>query len=228
VLGTGEAARAAAGDDRRRTAPRLLLIDDHTVLCEAFAQALRLSGFDQVRAANPTRLDDDELLRIAAEHRPDIVVLDLYLGGKRTGMPLISPLRSSGAEVVVLTASPEPRVHAAAMASGAAVVIEKSLGFTEVIEVIHAVAARRPPTLDEPDDLDRRTAALRRLSRRERQVLAGLVLGRSAKQVAAELGVGVPTVRSHIRSMFEKLDVNNQRAAIVLALNAGWNAGTMS
>jgi DNA-binding NarL/FixJ family response regulator len=226
VLGDrGQVGQATIGNGQAR-APRLLLIDDHAVLNEAFAQALKLAGFDQVLAANPARHDDEALVRLAARHRPDVVVLDLLFGNGRTGLSLIAALRALPAEILVLTGACTKELYAAAMTLGAAGVIDKALGFAAVIERIDAVAAHVPVT-DEPDELDRDVAALRRLSPREREVLAGLLLGRSAKQIACELGIGIPTVRSQIRSMFEKLGVNNQRAAIVLALGAGWDPRAM-
>lgn len=223
--GQGTRGAATIGDGRSR-APRLLLVDDHAVLNDAFVQALKLAGFDQVVAVNPAQHDDESLLQLAAKHRPDVVVLDLLFGSGRTGLPLIAPLRALPAEVLVLTGACTKELYAAAMALGAAAMIDKALGFGAVIARIDAVAAHAP-IVAEPDDLDRDVAALGRLSPREREVLAGLLLGQSAKQIAGDLGIGLPTVRSQIRSMFEKLGVNNQRAAIVLALGAGWDPRTM-
>jgi len=66
-------------------------------------------------------------------------------------------------------------------------------------------------------------ASLASLTRREQQVLAGLVAGHSAKDVAIELGIAVPTVRTQIRALYRKLGVHNQRAAILVAVKAGWS-----
>ena len=63
-----------------------------------------------------------------------------------------------------------------------------------------------------------RVAALAHLAPRECQVLSGLVGGRSYKQIAADLGVSIDTVRTYIRSLYRKLDVHSATEAIVRAL----------
>jgi DNA-binding NarL/FixJ family response regulator len=59
------------------------------------------------------------------------------------------------------------------------------------------------------------------LSTRERQVLTGLVDGRSYKQVAADLGVGIDTVRTYVRSLYKKLRVHSVAEAVSRALRDG-------
>jgi DNA-binding NarL/FixJ family response regulator len=59
------------------------------------------------------------------------------------------------------------------------------------------------------------------LSPREHQVLAGLVAGRSYKQVAAGLDIGIDTVRTYIRSLYRKLRVNSVAEAVTRALRDG-------
>lgn len=62
------------------------------------------------------------------------------------------------------------------------------------------------------------------LTPREQEVLAGLAEGRSAEAIAAELVVSLATVRSHIRAVLQKLEVNSQVAAVALAWRSGWAA----
>lgn len=69
-----------------------------------------------------------------------------------------------------------------------------------------------------------RLAPFEALTMREREVLAALVVGRSADEIADEQVVSVATVRSHIRGVLDKLDVNSQVAAVALAWQLGWAA----
>ena len=59
------------------------------------------------------------------------------------------------------------------------------------------------------------------LSKREREVLEALALGRRNKQIGADLGVSVGTVKTHLRHIFRKLDVEDRTAAVLVALDAG-------
>ena len=77
-----------------------------------------------------------------------------------------------------------------------------------VLEVV-----RRSPTSRPEDTLD--------LTPREREVLQALVDGLSYKQVAAELGIGIETVRSHIRRLYRKLRVHSATEAVAKALREG-------
>lgn len=60
------------------------------------------------------------------------------------------------------------------------------------------------------------------LSRREREVLLGMMAGLSAAAIAQSLGTSVSTVRSQIGGVTRKLGVHSQREAISLAFRSGW------
>jgi DNA-binding NarL/FixJ family response regulator len=59
------------------------------------------------------------------------------------------------------------------------------------------------------------------LSPREQEVLTLIVEGLTNREIAAELGIAVNTVRNHVRSVLEKLDVRNRVQAAVYAVRAG-------
>jgi two-component system nitrate/nitrite response regulator NarL len=59
------------------------------------------------------------------------------------------------------------------------------------------------------------------LSERERQVLAGFARGLSIPQVAAELVIGVSTVKTHTQRLYEKLGVSDRAAAVAVAMRRG-------
>ena len=218
--------------------PRILLIDDHAVVASALTTALRMNGFEDVRHADPRELDDGALLAEAARHDSDIVIVDLFLGDERLGVELVQSLHDAGHAVVVLTGSTERVLHTRALAAGAEAVVEKGGTFADVLRALDAVAKGEPvlspserARLVSDADVERarvhqeeshRVEGLTRLSQREQQVLSRLIAGAPAKGIAAELGVSLPTVRTQIRSLFAKLGVRNQRNAIVLALQAGW------
>ena len=217
--------------------PRVLVVDDHTVLSQALADALSLHGLGDVGVAAPHQLGAEALLALVDSERPDVVLLDLFLGQGNVSLPLIPRLSSTGAVIVVLTASEDRAVWAQALEAGAAGVLPKSAPFDVVVDAVHRAAAGQPLLSDrERSDLlttlaesrhaeEQRFDAFARLTPREQQVLAALVAGESVKAIARDLGVSLPTVRTHIRSLFDKLGVNSQRAAVALALREGWKPG---
>jgi DNA-binding NarL/FixJ family response regulator len=219
---------------------RVLIVDDHAVVAQALAGALALHGLPEVRVAGPHELAEGPLLAVAEAWRPTVVLLDLYLGGATTAVPLVAPLRSTGAAVVVLTASENRSVWAEALEAGAAGVLNKSIAFDELVAAVHRAAVgqmlmageERAELLDELARArkadEHRLGPFERLTSREEDVLAGLLAGRATKDIARDLGVSMPTVRTHIRTLFEKLGVNSQRAAVTLALREGWKPGGRS
>jgi DNA-binding NarL/FixJ family response regulator len=60
---------------------------------------------------------------------------------------------------------------------------------------------------------------LNRLSPRERQVMLSLMEGRRNKEIAAALGIGVGTVKTHLRHIFRKLNVSDRTAAVLVTLH---------
>lgn len=214
--------------------PRLLIVDDHTVLSQALADALALHGLTEVEVAGPHELGAEAVVARAERWRPAVVLLDLYLGDEAPATPLIPLLVATGATVLVLTASEDRTVWAQALEAGAVGVLPKSVDFSELVAAIHRAAAGQPVVgrrerAELLDDLTRsrradeqRLAVFQRLTRREQEVLAALIDGHPAKQIARDLQVSMPTLRTHIRSVFDKLGVNSQRAAVAMAHAAGW------
>jgi DNA-binding NarL/FixJ family response regulator len=211
-----------------------MIVEDHAILSEVLAMALRLHGFDEV----DIQTDDlavDAVVGAAERFRPDVVLLDLFLGEAYTGIPLIAPLQEHGATVLVLTASQDPTMLAQCLEAGAAGVFSKSRPFDELVELVSdaalGITVMRPAVRDEliaeAHGIRRATQALRgpfeQLTAREQGVLLAMIDGCNAEEIAVEHVVSVATVRSHIRSILRKLGVNSQLAAVGLARRAGWS-----
>lgn len=197
------------------------------MFAELLADSLRADGHEAV-LGDPEELDDDGLVALAAAAASTVVVLDLLLGPRRSGMSLITRFVETGARVIVLTAASEPDLHAAAFRAGAAAIVEKLTPLDHFAEVLDAVSNGADLAMDPPTWVSYREVGvgdvdgLEQLTPRERDVLAGLLAGRSAKDIAADLGVAVPTVRTQLSAIYRKLGVGNQRSAILVALRGGW------
>lgn len=212
----------------------IIIVDDHAVIAASMAIALRSHGFEPVV---PVGLEDLTVARVVDTARavgPGIVMLDLFLGGDRLGVPMIAPLVEVGAKVLLFTASSDPELIVASLRAGAEAVIDKAMALDKVIGTLKDVAAGRQVMHPEErqaliEVLDQRSAAERErlrpfdaLTVREAHVLRRLIDGDSPKQIARDEAITLSTVRRHVEGIFRKLGVNNQRQALGLARAAGW------
>ena len=216
--------------------PRLLIVDDHRVLTEALALALWLEGFEDVAVAHD--FTPQGVLDAAEKAKAEIVLLDLHLGGSASGVALIAPLVAWGARVLVLTAEQAPHLLAECLEAGATGLFDKVQPLDHLAHLIRDAAQGR--TVLKPASRDQLVAALRQhraqetvrleafshLTPRENAVLRRLLDGSSADDIAAAQSVSISTVRGHIRLILQKLGVNSQLAAVVLAHRSGWGDQT--
>ena len=215
-------------------AVRILLVDDHVVIVQAMAQALRNAGFGDVSYVPPEELDVAGVLATAHRFRPDIALVDLNLGVGRSGLSIIGPLVGRGVAVVAFSAREEELVIAQCLEAGAVGFLNKGEAFDAVIDYVGRVAAGEVVVPPEQRDAllarlradraasDKRLRAFQELSPREAAVLRALLLGQSPQDVADEQFVSVKTVRSQIESIYRKLGVRSQLAAVALAREVGW------
>jgi DNA-binding NarL/FixJ family response regulator len=205
---------------------RVLIVDDHPLMSTGLQLALSGRGWQVETSGGPTAGDVNAH---AQRFAPNCVLLDLNLGVLGSGIDLVRPLVATGAHVVMLTAERRRLVLAECVEAGAAGWIGKGAMLDELESTLGRVIdsgtllgrAARAALLDE---LRReRASALRaqarfdRLTRREALVLGALIDGLSAEEIAASHFVSLPTVRSQIRAVLQKLGVRSQLAAVALA-----------
>lgn len=216
----------------------ILIIEDHELLAQSLELALRAEGMAARRVGG---VDRSEVLATAAVVQPGLVLLDLDLGGKESGLQLIEPLRAGGSDVLMLTGVTDRVRLAECIEAGAVGIVRKRQPLNQLVETIADTADGRPPlTRAQRDELlselrrhraeqQRRLAPFERLTATEQAVLAALVEGRSAEAIAADRHVTITTVRSQIRSILRQLGVDSQLEAVAAARHAGWpGAGKQS
>lgn len=216
--------------------PRVLIVEDHELLTQLLIGAFQDVGIDDVTAARPDEMGMDALLDLTRRIRPDVVLLDLDLGSAGTGMRHIGPLMAAGSTVLILSANDDPAVLGECLEAGAAGILSKIEPFETLAAKVRRAAhggATISVTTREALLADlrrhRRTERGARqpfegLTGRERVVLAGLVRGTTAEQIAAQEHVTLATVRSQIRGVLRKLGVNSQLLAVAMAHDADWNS----
>ena len=213
----------------------VLIVEDHELLAQSLLLALRAEGLQTETLSLTTT---NAVLTRAGELRPTVVLLDLELGGEiGSSVALIEPLEKLGAQVMMVTGVTDRVRLAECLEAGAIGFINKSAPFDELVAAVREVAElgtlipaqQRHELLAElrhQRTLDReRLAPFEHLTAREQQVLAGLMEGKSAERIAEDAFVSLATVRSQIRAILLKLDVNSQLAAVALARKNGWSPG---
>lgn len=197
----------------------LLLVDDHFVVRSGLIASLKLDrSLDVVGEASR----GDEVVKVYGECQPDVVIMDLQLPGI-DGVAATAALRAYDPDVRVLIYSTFERNHEiqAAFDAGARGYLRKSAPRTELLAAIRAVgrgAYHVPPALA------RRLASLRigpSITAREREIVASITEGCSNKEIAARLGIGEDTVKHHVSSILDKLDVKDRAQAAVEAIRRG-------
>jgi len=226
---------SGVGEDTDERAPRVLIVEDHELLTQLLVVAFRDGGIDDVTAPDPHELDLEAVLELAERIQPDVVLLDLHLGGSGMATGHIRPLVEAGAAVLIMTATDDPAVLGECLEAGAAGIFSKVQPFETLVEQVRDAA--RGDAVISSAARDRLLADLRArrgaevnaqepfedLTGREQVILAGLVRGTTAEQIAVEEHVALTTVRSQIQGVLRKLGVNSQLLAVAMARDAGWD-----
>jgi DNA-binding NarL/FixJ family response regulator len=209
---------------------RVMLVDDHTIVREGIRHVLTATpGVEVVAEAG----DGEAALRLAAETRPDIVVLDLSLPGAG-GLEVTARLRKSlpDVRVLILSVHDHPEYVLGAVRAGAQGYLRKDTSPAELREGLRAVA--RGESYFSPPVARHLTAAVRgdspaadagtrlaKLTPREREVLAGIAAGETSRAIALRLGLSPRTVESHRESLARKLDIKTVAGLTRFAVEAG-------
>jgi DNA-binding NarL/FixJ family response regulator len=214
---------------------RVLIVEDHVLVAVGLQLALSARGWEVETTDGPTAAD---VIEHAEQFQPQCILLDIGLGqAVGTGIDLIAPLRATGADVVMLTAETRRFVLASCLDAGAAGWIGKDAFLDEVVARLTDVLAGTPligrsvrdAMIDElrieRAGQRRALSPFERLTLREREVLAALVDGQSAEEIAEFQYVALTTVRSQIRAVLQKLGVRSQLAAVAHANRVGWKPG---
>ena len=208
---------------------RLLLVDDHALTRHPLALYLaRMIPVEQVLEAG----DNAEATALTPGIDLAITELDLPDGD---GVALVSLIAVSqpAARILVLTGG-DAGLHAArAIEAGAHGVVSKRESVDRLLAAIHRLDAGEP-LVSQADvaEMRRRSRPDRtginpttgqriQLSAREADVLQGLAAGWSDKQIALHLGIGVETVRTHVKGIFNKVGAGSRLQALALAIRYG-------
>jgi two-component system, NarL family, nitrate/nitrite response regulator NarL len=216
---------------------RILILEDHILFAESLDLALTIEGYEVLRLAVPTQDQTPHAVVTAvSRHKPRIVLLDLDLGGFGEGERLIGPLAKAGINVIVVTGSVDRARWGEAVRLGARKVLSKTRPLNDVLAAVRRINQGLSVMSNEErqdlvhiwhkerSHLVEAHARIERLTVRERQVLAQLMLGQTVREIAAADVVSEATVRTQVKSILAKLEVTSQLAAVGLAHRLGWKS----
>ena len=203
-----------------------MVVDDHEVVRLGLRGLLERQPGWQVVAEAATA---DEAVSRALEHRPDVVVMDIRLGGS-SGIDACRRIIEGSPEtrVIMLTSYAEDELLFDAIAAGAAGYVLKQIGSDELVRAIETVG--RGQALLDPSLTRRVLARVREAARKEAfaafsdlteqeiRVLALISEGKTNREIAESLYLGEGTVRNYVSNILGKLGVSNRAEAAAYAV----------
>jgi DNA-binding NarL/FixJ family response regulator len=200
---------------------RVMIVDPHPVFrhgLTAYIESrddLQLAG----QAANGI-----EALHLCEKEEPDVILIDVVLPEQYS----IAAIRAIHAEfpkihIIALTDSAQGRAVRGAFLAGATGYLLKTTALDELARAIHTAHTGEPVLSSDVSQLlikafTQRAVPERPLTPREREVLALMVVGNNNVKIAAQLGVGRETIKSHVSNILAKLGVKSRVDAVILAL----------
>ncbi|QSY47112.1 MULTISPECIES: response regulator [Streptomyces] len=214
---------------------RVLLVDDDPLVRAGLR--LMLGGAPDLEVVAEAA-DGGEVGPLVVAHSPDVVLMDIRMPGT-DGLAATEALRGrpEPPEVIVLTTFHTDEHVLRALRAGAAGFVLKDTPPREIVEAVRKVAAGEPvlsPAVTAQliaqvsgGDAQRRPRAeaarerLAVLGDREREVATAVGRGKANAEIAAELYMSVPTVKTHVSRILTKLDLNNRVQIALLVHDAG-------
>ncbi|MCC6140180.1 MAG: response regulator transcription factor [Nitrospira sp.] len=203
--------------------PTVILADDHTLVLEGFRRLLE-TQYELLAAVG----DGQALLQAAAQHRPEIVILDIsmpVMNGIEAARALQSQFPSMKLVFVTMHADPA-YIRAAFQAGASGYVLKQSMGneLSQALQTVLQGQTYVTPLIakDVVDGMRHGNARpLAELTARQREVLQLIVDGLSTKDIALRLNISHRTVEFHKAQLMQQLDLHSTVELIKFALTHG-------
>lgn len=210
---------------------RVVLAEDHALVREGIRRLIQ--GEDDMEVVGEAG-DGEEAFQLVAQTKPDIVLMDIAMP-KVNGIEATRRIKEShpSVGVIILTAYDNEEFISAFVKMGAAGYLLKNVEGRQLLNsiravyggesVLHPAIAKRifrhlQLQMGKPASSEKN----RILTQRELAVLEVGTRGLSNREIARELSLGIRTVQTHWRNIFNKLGVGSRTEAIIYGLQKGW------
>ena len=194
----------------------ILLVDDHAVVRMGLSAIINLQADLKVcgEAEN-----GEAAVRLAAELKPDVVVMDFSLPGMDGAEATAAVLKvSPTSKVLILTSFGTSADLARAMAAGAVGAVTKNLSNDELSSAIRDTARGIPHFSPEIRQTLSDGTDDKAFTKRQMEVLDSITRGLSNDDIALMLGISKSRVKQHLNEVYEKLGASNRAEAVAIAM----------
>jgi two-component system response regulator DegU len=217
----------------------IVIIEDHTIVSDALVKLFEIEGgFHTMEVAKTVKQGIEAILT----HQPQIAILDMHLPDGE-GLQVAEQIKHKqcGTTAIILLTQAERDIVVQAFEAGASAYCHKSISADELIQVIRKVHEGYyyiEGCFMRRDDVSRwvnkqlnnlfspyiKQAHIKNviLSPRERDILKSVVQGKSNKEISLHLHISQQTVKNHMTSILNKLDVRDRTQAVITAIRQGW------
>jgi len=197
---------------------KIVIIEDDEIIREGYALLIgKAEGYQVMN----TYSSFDEAAKTIVNDKPDVILLDIELPGTN-GIAAIPRLKKllPQAHILILTVYESEKLIFEALANGASGYLTKTTASAKIVESVKEVMDGGGPMSVNIARMVIRSFQRNPnspLSKRETQILELVADGQSRSQIAKNLFIDLETVRSHIKNIYLKLDVNSRADAIKTA-----------
>jgi DNA-binding NarL/FixJ family response regulator len=205
---------------------RLILADDHPIFRDGLISSIEESGEFKVVGVGSTA---DDAVALAAEHRPDLALLDLSMPGNGINAARSISKAGTATYIAMLTVSEADSDVTEALQAGATGYVLKGVSAKELRDILHRIAtgeAHVSPGLAAQvlKIMQTRNRVERQpiddLTKREEDILRGVANGLSNKEIGVALSIQEKTVKHYMTTILSKLQARNRVEAALMAQEA--------
>jgi DNA-binding NarL/FixJ family response regulator len=194
---------------------RIAIVEDNTAVREGFATLL--NSIDKYMVVGLHETAEEAILQMEQEN-PHIVLMDIGLPGMN-GIDAIREMRRINArcQFIVISVHEDSDLVFQALCAGATGYITKNSNYIEILNAINEVLSGGAPMSTKIARMvisSFQTSTYTPLTKREMEVLQELARGKSYSMIAKSLSITNETSRSHIKSIYSKLEVNTKYEAL--------------
>jgi len=224
---------------------RIVIVDDHQLFREGVKRILEMEENFKVVGEGA---DGEDAFRMVEEHKPDIILMDInmpHVNGVSAAEKIVSI--SSKTRIIMLSIHDDEEYVYRTLRAGASGYLLKEMGTSDLVEAVRVVASGgayiHPKVtgklIEEFRRLSEQEGAAERngspedgnvadpkiiesLTRREREVLQLMAEGKSNRAIGEFLFISEKTVKNHVSSILQKLNVQDRTQAVVNSIKNGW------